>query len=130
MALVQNDFIGKGITLPLVLVGGRPLLDSGFSLIRASIKTILSWEYGQRFFLNEFGSRLEDLIEEPNDLILQNEINIFVKEALENWEKRIIPIRASIISTDGKISLDISYRVLNSQQVDNFIFPFYEKIKY
>lgn len=127
---VQN-FIGNGITFPINLTNGRVGLDTGFALIRASIINILSFHVGNRFFLGEFGSQLEDLIEEPNDEILQNTINTFVVDAITKWEKRISTISASLVQDDpASITLNLTYQIVNSNTIDNFIYPFYKAIIY
>lgn len=126
-----RDFIGNGITFPIQLHDGKIVVDSGFNLIRASIITILSFQIGTRFFLAEFGSRLEELLEEPNDEILHNLINTFVIDAVTKWEKRVSTISTSIESiNDEQINIQITYQVLNSNTVDNFIYPFYKQIIY
>lgn len=126
-----QDFIGSGITFPIQLQNGKAVVDSGFNLIRASIKTILSFQVGTRFFLAEFGSRIEELLEEPNDEILRNLINTFVIDAVTKWEKRVSTISTSIDSiSDEQINIQIIYQILNSNTVDNFIYPFYKNIIY
>lgn len=126
-----QDFIGAGLTFPIQLQNGRPLLSSGFDLIRASIINILSYELGSRFFLAEFGSRLNELIEEPNDEILANLLNQFVIGAVTRWEKRIQTIATSIVNeNDTTIFISITYQVLNVNTPDNFIWPFYKQIIY
>lgn len=126
-----QDFIGNGLTFPIQLQNGRPLLSSGFDLIQASIRNILSYELGTRFFLAEFGSRLNDLIEEPNDEILANLLNQFIIGAVIKWEKRIQTISTSIVNEDDTtIFISITYQVLNVNTPDNFIWPFYKQIIY
>lgn len=126
-----NNFLGQGIILPLQLVNGAPPLVSGFDLLRASIITILTWEYGERFFLNEFGSRLFDLLEEPNDDVLQGTIRVFVIDAIAKWDHRIEVIATTLIRTKSySLDLSITYRILNIKREDTFIFPFYDKIIY
>lgn len=129
---VVQDFIGNGLTFPIQLVKGRANIDTGFNLIRASIKTILAFTIGTRYFLGEFGSRLEELLEEPNDEILHNLINTFVVDAVTTWEKRISTISTSIDSIDQKgiVNVKITYQVINSNTTDNFIYPFYTQIIY
>lgn len=129
---VVQDFIGKGFTFPINLTNGKPNIDSGFDLIRASIKTILAFTIGERYMLGEFGSRLQELIEEPDDQILHNLINTFVVDAVTQWEKRVSTISTEIVSSDdiGLINISITYRVINSNTPDNFIFPFYKEIIY
>lgn len=126
-----RDFIGNGITFPIQLMNGRVNVDSGFNIIRASIRTILAFELGTRFMLGEFGSRLDDLLEEPNDQILHNLINTFVVDAVTQWEKRVSTISTSITSSSPEqIQINITYRVINSNTPDNFIYPFYRQIIY
>lgn len=125
-----ESFIGSGITLPLRLVNGRVPLDTGVPLIRASIRTIIAWPYGIRFFLNEFGSRVEELLEEPNDNILKNIANTFIADAITRWEPRVEFVGADYIRNDMGDSLDVelAYRIIATQQLDTFIFPFYRQI--
>lgn len=124
-----QDFIGKGITFPIVLENGKPKVESGFQLIRSSIAMILTWPYGTRFFLGEFGSRLEELLEEPNDEILKNLINVFVVDAINDWEKRVELLSVTILDIDYKtIHIGLRYKIINTQLQDNYIFPFYRQI--
>lgn len=126
-----RDFIGNGLTFPIQLTKGRGNLYSGFELIRSSIRNILAFKYGSRFFLAEFGSRLNDLMEEPNDEVLKNLILTFVIDAVTKWEKRVDQISATVDRTDTQsIDIRIIYKIKNSQTVDNFIYPFYRQIIY
>lgn len=126
-----GDFIGKGITLPMKLVNGKPPLESGFDLIKSSLIMLLSWNYGSRYFLHEFGSKLYQLLEEPNDDILQEVIQVFVIDAINKWEPRIEKITSQIArNTDTSISLTITYRIIATQTEDTFTFPFYRNINY
>jgi len=126
-----QDFIGKGIIFPIELVKGKPPLQTGFPLIRSSISVILGWLYGTRFMLGEFGSRLKELIEEPNDDVLKTIVEQFVIEAIVKWETRIEQTRASVLRvTLEKVEVQIDYKVVNSQREDSFIYPFYKNIVY
>lgn len=134
MAFIKEEliqFIGRGLTLPLDLINGKPPLRSGFELIRASIINIITWPESTRFFLAEFGSKLENLIEEPNDATLRSLVETYITEAIETWEKRIELISADSESVnDTQINITIHYRVIATQRTDTFIFPFYTKIIY
>lgn len=124
-----QDFIGKSITFPFKLENGRVPLESGFELIRSSIRIILGWPYGERFFLGEYGSKIDSILEEQNDQILYNLLSTFVIDAIGEWEKRIDLIDVIIEeSTDTKIKVRIYYKVINSQREDNFVYPFYRQI--
>lgn len=127
---IQN-FIGNGITYPINLDKGKVVLESGFELIKSSIKIILAWSYPQRFFLAEFNSRLESLLEEPNDQILKSLLQTFIFDSINQWEKRVQLLEAEIHSSDtDKINVQITYKIINSEKQDTFIYPFYRKIIY
>lgn len=132
MAFVKKEvenFLGKGFTLPLRLENGSVPLDSGIQLIRSSIQMVLSWVVGTRFFLCEFGSRIDDLLEEPNDNVLKHIAYTFIVEALEKWEKRITITKVDIERPSfGKLSLRITYQIITSQKTDTYTFPFYSVI--
>lgn len=127
-----KNFLGNGLVFPIQLTNGKPILVTGFPLVEASIKTILSFTIGNRFMLGEFGSLLEELIEEPNDEILENLINTYVIDAVTRWEQRVRQISATIDNKNdrGIINLSITYQVVNSSSSQNFIYPFYTSIIY
>jgi phage baseplate assembly protein W len=119
------NFLGSGIILPLTLVNGKPNLESGFPLIRASIINILCWDYGKRFFLAEYGSKMNQLLEEPNDDQLAEIINVFIIDAISKWEPRIEYIDSIIDRKDFQtIHLTLSYKIIATQKSDTFTFPF------
>lgn len=126
-----QNFVGQGITLPLDLVNGKAPLATGFELIRSSIINILSWQYGTRFFLGEFGSQLYQLLEEPNDQILQDTIRVFVIDAIAKWDTRI-EITNMVMErvSDTTLNLTVTYNIINIKKEDTFTFPFYRKIIY
>lgn len=122
-------FIGQGIVFPLVLSNGKTPIVSGFELIRSSIRMILGWPNGTRYYLAEFGSRLEELLEEPNDEVLKAVVRTFVIDAITDWEKRIYLVSSEIVNvTPTRVDIQLTYRVVNSQTEDTYIFPFYRKI--
>lgn len=134
MAFLKKElevFVGGGFTLPLKLVNGRPPIESGFELIRSSIRMILAWTYGTRFFLNEFGSRNEELLEEPTDGILASLLEDLTRDALETWEKRIevgnVTAEKSIVDR-GLIEISIAYRVRATERTETYVYPFYYQI--
>ena len=132
MAFVRqqvNDFLGQGLTLPLRIENGRWPIDSGVKMIRESIKMILRWQIGTRPFLNEFGSNLERLLEEPNDDVLKQTIYAFTADALSKWEKRVEVLDCQIDRPEfNSVNCNITYKIITSQKTDTFVFPFYSQI--
>lgn len=132
MTTTKNKFIGSGMIFPIVLNEyGRPDIISNMDLIRASILTILNWQIGTRYFNETFGSRIEDIIEEPDDSISKSLLRFFIEESLVRWEKRIDVMKIQLLSPEpGRIDARLFYTIRNSKTEDVMIFPFYKNIKY
>lgn len=129
--LTLQKFIGKGLTFPIQLNGnGTPVLETGFPLIESSLKNLLTWVFGTRYFLGEYGSRLENLIAEQNDIVISSLINDLVLEAIKKFETRIELIGTQILQNDSDLSISLNYRIVNTQVEKSFIFPFYTKPSY
>lgn len=129
---MEKKFTGSGLIFPIEIgAEGRPDIISGTPLINASINHILSWPVRNKYFNEEFGSRLEELLEEPNDVVLRTLIRRFVIEALEQWEKRIELISVEIIpSGEARLDIHIIYQIRNTKIEETFIYPFYREIIY
>lgn len=130
-----TNFIGQGLTFPIQLENGQGKIFSGFDLIRSSIRMILAWPMFERFLLGEFGSRVEDVLEESNDDILQNLVFSFITDAISSWEKRVELLGVEVERNENdplnaSLQISLTYRIVNSQLIDNFVFPFYRKIIY
>lgn len=125
------NYLGKGLTFPIQLDRGTAVLETDFLLIRSSLRILLGWNYPKRFFLAEYNSRIHELLEEPNDEILAKLLEHLIIDAIDKWEKRVDLISVSFVKSDSKsIDLEIQYKLLNTQQVDSFIYPFYKTIIY
>lgn len=122
MAIVRT----KGLSFPLQLDSGTAVLSEGADLIVDSIKTILSWPLFTRDYEDTFGSRIFELLEEPNDDILKTLVRRFTKDALEEWEKRIELLDMTIERpSPEKISVDMVYRIKELNIQDNLKYYFY-----
>lgn len=129
-APIQN-FIGQGIIFPLEIVNGSSPLRSGFDLLQSSITTILSWKLGRRFLLTQFGSALDQLLEEPNDASTANDINIFVVDAVSQWEQRVEKVSSVlIVKSQTEIDVEVTFQIKGTQTPLSFVFPFYTKLIY
>ncbi len=125
-------YLGQSIKYPLQITEqGRPALSTGFDNIKESVYEILSTPVGSRFQLREYGSRLEELLFEPNDDILIAELEYNILDALDLWEKRIevtTVVFEQPVNSPSLINCDIQYEILQSNTVDSTIFPFYRRI--
>lgn len=128
----MNDVVGKGMSVTDTFeVGDHDLLGktkvvSGFEKINESIRMILSTREGERAFLPEFGSKLYTTIFEQNDYIFADLVELYTREALSTWEKRIVVDSVQVQSeTDGNIvPVVIMYHLANSNVSGSYIYPF------
>lgn len=127
-----DTFLGKGLIFPITLTSsGRPPIEGGFPLIESSIKTILSWAIGTRYYLGEFGSKLEQLLQEPNDDIIKALVKHFTVDVISQWEKRIELLEVTLTNKDDQtIFIFIKYKIKNTKLENSFIFPYYSQLIY
>jgi hypothetical protein len=127
----EQYILGQGIIFPFVInTDGRIVSSEPVDLIKASIRTILAWPLRQRFFLPEFGSRLDELLEEPNDAVLYSLARQFIIECITKWEKRINLLDCTlVIKNNGLIDINMTYIIKAINKTDTFIIPFYTKIQ-
>jgi len=77
--------------------------------------------------LPEFGSRLHELIFESNDAILHGLVRHEVIVALTRWEPRIVITDVLINSQDNLLLVAIEYKLIASQVLGNYVYPFYRE---
>lgn len=130
MAGAVNKFVGQGLVFPIEInAKGAAVTKSGFELIKSSIFTLLSWPKFNRFYEERFGCRIWEVLEEPNDLIAITLAESFIKESIEQYEKRIEVLEVSVITetqTESRLEISIDVRIKNSDIRESFIYPFYK----
>ena len=76
----------------------------------------------------EFGSRVPELVFEPNDEILKKLLNFYTVEALKRWEKRIDIISVVLLDNyqndKSTVGVHIEYTIHNSHVKGSYVFPF------
>ena len=113
----------SGLAFPLELSSGKHLVVSGVDLIQSSLKIIISWPMFTRYYVGEFGSRVYEILEEPNDDILINLIRRFVIDAINTWEKRIELISLEVTRpSPEKLSIDLTYNIRESNSEGSFYY--------
>lgn len=124
-----NTFIGKGIAFPMridhtgsiALVGGPEDIDR-------SIAMVLSTAKGERLMRPEFGCAIWDQLFEPINANTLGLMAQAVRESISQWEPRV-ELEDVTTSADpdgqGKVNIDITYRVRASNDRRNLVYPFY-----
>ncbi|CAB4185243.1 COG3628 Phage baseplate assembly protein W [uncultured Caudovirales phage] len=127
---MTSTYLGTALSNPPRLSSGAAVLTVGVPAIEDSVADILSTPVGTRFFLPEYGCRLESVMFEPNDEILINLVPTLIVEALAKWETRIRTIDIQCAQQNDYLSVTINYKVLASSEIKTFIYPFYNKLVY
>jgi hypothetical protein len=124
--------IGKGLVFPIQLTPeGRPPISSDLTLLDSSIRIILSWYVGTRFFLGSFGSALEQLLREPKDETLASLVKFYTKDAISKWETRVELLDVELINQDiYSLTIHIAYKVKSTGITNTLVFPYYTQIPY
>lgn len=126
---VEASFIGRGLAWPLgVDATGAIRLTRGADDLDQSIAMVLMTARGERLMRPEFGCRIWDLLFEPITPTLIGQIDRAVRDALAQWEPRIVvetvECRESV-PTPGAVLIDIGYRVRATNDRRNLVHPFY-----
>jgi phage baseplate assembly protein W len=120
-----SENLGKGLKWPLNLTNGKADLVENLDLLKQSIQIILNWYFGTRFYLGEFGSRLEELLEEPNTSLLKTTVDHELGKTIPKWEPRVVLIKTKLETpTRDTLKISIHYQIAKTQLVDNFTFEY------
>jgi hypothetical protein len=132
---MNDDFLGKGIKFPFQfnVIGGTETsvaVSEKYDHINESIQQILGTSPGERAMLPEFGSRLRELLFEPNNAVLKALARVYVIDAIKRWEKRVIVKEVYIDDSpynldQGLLNIHINYVVIQHQVEGNLVYPWY-----
>jgi hypothetical protein len=96
--------------------------------IRQSILIILQTAPGERVMRPNFGCGIHELVFTSLDSTTIQLIRSSVEEALRRCEARIDVLGVTVdedATIDGKLEVEIEYRVRKTNQTGNLVFPYY-----
>ena len=125
----QHEFVGVGWQYPINLDPTSAIcLVGGDVDVEQSIYLILATEPGERPMRPEFGCRLQQFFFEPVTSATAAMLAHEVKLALRRWEPRI-EVEGVVVTADrddpSKLWVDVGYRIRNTYDKRNLLFPFY-----
>lgn len=126
----RKAFLGRGWAMPVALDPRTGLVKSVAyeQDIRESILIILETAPGERVMRPNFGCGMHELVFAVVDSTLLQQVRSTVEEALRRCEARIDVLAVNVdeaATIDGKLLVEIEYRVRKTNQLDNLVFPFY-----
>ena len=122
-------FVGRGFFWPMQVdhTGSIRLTDGPADLDR-SMAVVLATAPGERVMRPQFGCRIWDLLFEPVTANLLGLMTQAVREALAQWEPRVIIERVDPTpdpNDHALIMINITYRVKATNDRRNLVYPFY-----
>lgn len=88
------------------------------SLIRASIQRILMTTPGERVMLPTFGCNLKKYVFDPNDSILDSELETEIILAIERWEPRVTISSVSFSINENSVTVVVPYTIKGTDMTD------------
>ena len=126
----QKAWLGRGWAFPVRIdpATGAIAAAEYEADIRQSILIILGTARGERVMRPDFGCGIHDLVFEVIDVATLTRVQATVREALTKYEARIevLGVRPDPLNAeDGELLVEIEYRVRQTNQVGNLVYPFY-----
>lgn len=123
-----RGFLGSGWAFPVALGPDGDVAMVGHEEdVRQAVLLILETELDERVMRPEFGAGLAALAFEPLSTSTMALARHRVETALITWEPRIdrIEVTTTALPRQGRLDLDIRYRVRATNTFYNLVYPFY-----
>lgn len=129
--MFNGNFLGRGWTFPPTFSkeNGSVEMVSDVNDIVQSMKIILSTRKGERLTNPHFGCAMHDYLFEPINEITVNMITDAIKNALIEYEPRIIIEDINVDfaeQLEGIVNVELNYVVRKINTRHNIVFPFYK----
>ena len=125
----MTEIIGSGLAFPLqVDRRGGIALARDETDIEQAIELILGTAPGERPMRPEFGCGVHDFVFDTIDAATVGRLQTEVRDALDRWEPRVfvetVEFNLDEVA-DGRLIIDIGYRVRVTNTMRNLVYPFY-----
>ena len=125
----MTEIIGSGLAFPLQVDrrGGIALARDEMDIEQA-IELILATAPGERPMRPEFGCGVHDFVFDSIDANTVGKMELAIRDALDRWEPRVVveTVEFNLDEVaDGRLIIDIGYRVRATNTMRNLVYPFY-----
>ena len=125
----MTEIIGSGLAFPLqVDRRGGIALARDETDIEQAIELILATAPGERPMRPEFGCGVHDFVFDSIDATTVGKMELAIRDALDRWEPRVVveTVEFNLDEVaDGRLIIDIGYRVRVTNTLRNLVYPFY-----
>jgi phage baseplate assembly protein W len=126
---MAESFLGVGWAFPVqVDAGGRVVMSQYEKDIKEAILIILGTAKGERVMRPDFGCGIHDYVFSVINTDTLTLVEASVREALTVWEPRIELIGVTVSAdkaSEGKLMINIDYKVRTTNNRFNLVYPFY-----
>ena len=126
----SKAYLGRGWSFPLQLESdiGQFTSVQYAKDIEQAIYIILSTAKGERVMRPDFGCGIHELVFDVINTGLITQIKESVESALTEYEARIEVLKVDVNGVDvqnGRLEVRLDYRIHNTNQTGNYVYPFY-----
>lgn len=127
----HKEFLGRGWAWPVMLDArtGEVAEAQYEDDIRQAIRIIIETAPGERVMRPDFGCGIHELVFAPMDSETLQRVRSVIEDALRRYEARIevmdVNVEEARELTDGRLLIEVDYRIRKTNQVGNLVFPFY-----
>lgn len=126
----RKQWLGTGWAFPVLArhPGGAPAYSSHERDIREAIRIIIGTARGERVMRPDFGCGIHTLVFDVIDVAMLTRVEAEVRESIVRYEPRVelLGVRADPLeAADGKLLIEMEYRVRQTNQSGNMVYPFY-----
>lgn len=128
----NKDFLGTGWSFPPDFDKDRGKVNttSGDEDIQKSLEILVSTRLGERIMQPTYGCNLEDLLFGTLNRTMKTYITELISNAILYHEPRVDLEKVDLSDTnelEGKVMIDIQYKVRATNARNNLVFPFYKE---
>jgi uncharacterized protein len=128
----KKNFLGKGWSFPPAFnpVNGQVEMVKDVEDINQSLHILLSTITGERMMQPRYGCDMTEFVFEPVTTTLKTFMKDKIKMQLVLYEPRIQIEQLELDDREileGRILIDVHYRVLSTNSRHNYVYPFYIK---
>ena len=125
----MTEIIGSGLAFPLqVDRRGGIALARDETDVEQAIELILATAPGERPMRPEFGCGVHDFVFDSIDAKTVGKMELAIRDALDRWEPGVVveTVEFNLDEVgDGRLIIDIGYRVRVTNTMRNLVYPFY-----
>jgi uncharacterized protein len=126
----QKNWLGRGWAYPVQIDRRTGAVEvSEYEVdIREAIRIILGTAPGERVMRPDFGCGIHDLVFGVMDTMTLTRVESSVRDSLTKYEARIQVLGVDVdpfYAAEGKLLVEINYRIRLTNQIGNFVYPFY-----